>query len=160
MVTSTKLAQQYAAALSRALRLSGVAEEALVEKLLIHLRTKGRMKLLPGIVRALKTDSARAALEKPLLEVAREEDAPAAAAAGAAAAAAFAGAFEDAPASAAPHRGAALALGDASAHATTNIPEAVINKSLIRGWRVRLGGTLIDHSAKQTLVQIYQTIIR
>ena len=158
MVTSTKLAQQYAAALSRALRLSGVAEEALVEKLLIHLRTKGRMKLLPGIVRALKTDSARAALEKPLLEVAREEDANAAAARAAAAAAA--GAFADAPASAAPHRGAALALGDASAHATTNIPEAVINKSLIRGWRVRLGGTLIDHSAKQTLVQIYQTIIR
>lgn len=33
-----------------------------------------------------------------------------------------------------------------------------VNPSLIRGWRAREGGTLIDRSAKQALVDLYQKI--
>lgn len=33
-----------------------------------------------------------------------------------------------------------------------------VNTSLIRGWRARAGGTLIDRSAKQSLIDIYQKI--
>lgn len=34
----------------------------------------------------------------------------------------------------------------------------IVNTSLIRGWRVRAHGTLIDRSAKQSLIDIYQNI--
>lgn len=34
--------------------------------------------------------------------------------------------------------------------------EATVNPSLIRGWRARANGTLIDHSAKNALTNIYQ----
>jgi len=36
--------------------------------------------------------------------------------------------------------------------------EATVNPSLIRGWRARAGGTLVDRSAKQALVDLYQRI--
>ncbi len=36
---------------------------------------------------------------------------------------------------------------------------AVINPSLIRGWRATSAGELIDHSAKRALISIYQKII-
>lgn len=35
---------------------------------------------------------------------------------------------------------------------------ATVNPSLIRGWRARKEGTLIDRSAKQALVDLYQKI--
>jgi F0F1-type ATP synthase delta subunit len=35
---------------------------------------------------------------------------------------------------------------------------ATVNPSLIRGWRARSGGTLVDRSAKQALVDLYQRI--
>jgi F0F1-type ATP synthase delta subunit len=37
--------------------------------------------------------------------------------------------------------------------------KAHINQSLIRGWRARSDGTLLDRSAKQALVQIYKNAI-
>ncbi|GEM_PF-1903433 len=39
-------------------------------------------------------------------------------------------------------------------------PPIVVNNSLIRGWRLRGGGTLIDHSAKRALIEIYQNSTR
>ncbi|MDB5264642.1 MAG: hypothetical protein JWN64_213 [Parcubacteria group bacterium] len=36
--------------------------------------------------------------------------------------------------------------------------EVTVNPSLLRGWRARTGSKLIDHSAKSTLIQIYQKI--
>lgn len=35
---------------------------------------------------------------------------------------------------------------------------ATVNPSLIKGWRARSGGTLVDRSAKQALVDLYQRI--
>ncbi len=37
-------------------------------------------------------------------------------------------------------------------------PEVRINPSLIRGWRLRSADTLVDRSAKQALVDLYQRI--
>jgi len=36
--------------------------------------------------------------------------------------------------------------------------QITINPSLIKGWRARSGSVLIDHSAKQALVDLYQKI--
>lgn len=36
--------------------------------------------------------------------------------------------------------------------------EVVVNPDLIRGWRARSGSTLVDRSAKQALVDLYQRI--
>jgi F0F1-type ATP synthase delta subunit len=36
--------------------------------------------------------------------------------------------------------------------------EVTVNPSLIRGWRAQKSGTLIDRSAKQALVDLYQRI--
>ena len=35
---------------------------------------------------------------------------------------------------------------------------ATVNPSLIKGWRARTGSTLVDRSAKQALVDLYQRI--
>lgn len=49
------------------------------------------------------------------------------------------------------------ALASAQA-AGVNATTATINPSLIKGWRARTGSTLIDRSAKQALVDLYQRI--
>ena len=36
--------------------------------------------------------------------------------------------------------------------------EVVVNPSLIRGWRARKGGTLVDRSGKRALIDLYQKI--
>ncbi len=36
--------------------------------------------------------------------------------------------------------------------------EAQVNPSLIRGWRARMGGTLVDASGKRALVELYRNI--
>jgi F0F1-type ATP synthase delta subunit len=46
---------------------------------------------------------------------------------------------------------AARAAGIESAH-------AVVNPSLIRGWRARRGGTLVDASGKRRLIELYRNI--
>ncbi len=49
------------------------------------------------------------------------------------------------------------ALLEAKAEGIT-APHAVINPSLIRGWRAQENGTLVDRSAKKALVDLYQKI--
>lgn len=39
-----------------------------------------------------------------------------------------------------------------------NATKAQVNHSLIRGWRARADGKLIDRSAKNALIQIYQKV--
>lgn len=38
--------------------------------------------------------------------------------------------------------------------------KAVINPNLIRGWRARAGGRLVDHSSSNALVELYRQITR
>ncbi len=59
----------------RNLSLKGDASDAtIVKNLMQHLKASGRMKLLPGILRELKTEEAEAAALAPSVEVARKED--------------------------------------------------------------------------------------
>ena len=39
-----------------------------------------------------------------------------------------------------------------------NAKRAIVNRSLIRGWRAHGGGKLVDRSAKNALLQIYQKV--
>jgi hypothetical protein len=52
---------------------------------------------------------------------------------------------------------AAAALQEA-AEAGIRAPHAVVNASLIHGWRASENGRLVDHSAKQALIDIYQKV--
>lgn len=104
-----------------------VASEAAVTKLIMHLKSAGRMKMLPQIARELKNIAARRRALGAKVEVAHEKES--------------AGALR-----------AAAALG-------IEAKKAVVNTSLIRGWRARKGDVLIDHSAKQALIHIYQNVI-
>src|SRR5690606_28283970 len=97
----------------------GRSEDEVVSSLTRHLQEKGRMKLLPGILRELKALSARRANAGATLEVARKEDE-------------------------APARAYLAAEG-------IEAGEAVVNPALLRGWRVRTAGTLIDRSGKRAL---------
>ncbi|MBU2103839.1 F0F1 ATP synthase subunit delta [Patescibacteria group bacterium] len=65
--------KQYAQALIRSLR-KGTNEEKLVSGLVAHLKEEGRAKLLPGILRELKTLQARNAKLAPHIEIASEGD--------------------------------------------------------------------------------------
>lgn len=46
----------------------------------------------------------------------------------------------------------------AAAELGINAKRAEVNHSLIRGWRARGGGKLVDRSAKSALVSIYQKV--
>ncbi|HQU07664.1 MAG: hypothetical protein B7X04_01950 [Parcubacteria group bacterium 21-54-25] len=74
MSTTQQLSRQYAAALMRLGALPGANEATLTKRLITHLRAKGRLGLLPSIVRALKKHAAQTAHTRPLLETARVED--------------------------------------------------------------------------------------
>ncbi len=104
---------------------TAVADVA-VTKLVRHLKSMGRMKMLPQIVRELRTIAARRNALHPRLEVASAKEVPAA--------------LKD-----------AKTLGIA-------VEQVEINPSLIRGWRAQSRGRLIDRSAKQALIQIYQKV--
>ena len=52
---------------------------------------------------------------------------------------------------------AAHALAEAKA-AGINATKAHVNHALIKGWRARSGGTLIDKSAKRGLIDIYRNV--
>ncbi len=54
---------------------------------------------------------------------------------------------------------AAHALAEAKA-AGISVPVAHVNHALIKGWRARSGGTLIDRSAKRGLIDIYRNVTR
>ncbi len=52
----------------------------------------------------------------------------------------------------------AHALREAAGEGIT-AARAFVNDSLIRGWRARAGGTLVDRSAKRALVDIYKSAV-
>lgn len=66
--------KSYAQALVSSLH-KGVKEEALMTALMKQLKASGRLKLLPGILRELKTLRVREETLAPHVEVARESDA-------------------------------------------------------------------------------------
>ena len=117
----------YAQVLARLLG-KGVGEEAVVKNLLAHLKGRGRLKLLPGILRELKILKARSVTTGPTLEIARAED-------------------------------KAQALEGAKREGIEGATVAV-NPSLLRGWRAREGGTLVDRSGKRALIDLYARIVR
>lgn len=102
-----------------------VADEA-VKKLVAHLRSLGRAKMLPKVLYELRKVAARRRALAPVVEVAHKDEAD--------------GALRE-----------AAAAGIRASHAR-------INTSLIRGWRGRSDGLLIDRSAKRALVEIYQNV--
>ncbi len=102
------------------------ASDAAITKLILHLKSAGRMKMLPAIARELRKVAARRHALRPFVEVAHKKEEEAAL------------------------RAAALA-GIIARH-------AVVNHSLIHGWRARSAGKLIDHSAKRALLAIYQKV--
>jgi len=103
------------------------ASDAAVTKLIMHLKSSGRMKMLPQIARELKKVAARRHALRPKVEVAHQKE------------------------EAAALRAAALE--------GFIVPHAVVNPSLIRGWRARKGDRLVDCSAKRALIHIYQNVI-
>ena len=117
--------KEYALALQDSLK-RGTDEAKLVAGLVKHLKEEGRMKLLPGILRELKTLEAVQEKQSVSFEVASEAEIPEALA-------------------------AAKAAGIDAA-------TAAVNTSLVRGWRAREGSVLVDRSAKQALVDLYQKI--
>jgi F0F1-type ATP synthase delta subunit len=102
------------------------ASDAAITKLIMHLKSAGRMKMLPAIARELRKVAARRHALRPYVEVAHQK--------------------EEAHA-----LHAAAELGIIARH-------AVVNPSLIQGWRARAKGTLVDHSAKRALLRIYQQV--
>jgi F0F1-type ATP synthase delta subunit len=103
------------------------ATDAAVTKLIVHLKSTGRMNMLSKIARELRKVAARRRALAPMVEVAHEKEAAAA-------------------------LKAAAVLGIMATHAE-------VNPSLIRGWRARGNGKLIDRSAKHAFTQIYQKVI-
>ena len=103
-----------------------VAERA-VGRLIAHLKSTGRVKILPQILRALRKRIARHHTLRPYVEVAREKD-------------------------------SAQALSNA-AFFGIRAKRAIVNPSLIYGWRARGRGAVVDRSAKQALITIYQKVI-
>lgn len=117
----------YAAALERLLA-KGEKEEVVMKNLMAHLKARGRVKLLPAILRALKVTKIRSAVTGATVEVARKED-------------------------------ASKALSEAAQHGI-NAETAVVNESLLSGWRGRSKGVLVDQSGKRALTDIYQRVVK
>ncbi len=117
--------KEYAQALSRSI-VNGTDEAKLVDGFMRHLKEEGRMKLLPGVLRELKTIQSQTDRLSPSLEIADERD-----------------------------RAAAIA---SAKEAGIDARDVTVNPSLIKGWRARSGSVLVDRSAKQALVDLYQKI--
>ncbi len=66
--------KEYARAIQEMSRQDGRDQSALVGGLISHLQKSGRTKLLPGILRELKRESARTQKLSPVLEVASHKD--------------------------------------------------------------------------------------
>lgn len=97
-----------------------------VTKLIDHLKSSGRVTMLPMVLRELRKIAARRLAAASCVEVADEKESVMALC-------------------------AASNLGITAKH-------AIVNPSLIHGWRARSGGKLIDRSAKHALAQIYQKV--
>lgn len=117
----------YASILGRLIE-QGVSEAEALEKLLAHLKARGRTKLLTGIHRELSSALLRRKKSAQVIEVASEEEVPA-------------------------------ALRSAKEYGIS-APSALINPALIRGWRARSATTLVDHSGKRALLELYRRIVK
>lgn len=115
----------YAEAITRLLA-KGIDEALLVKNLVAHLKSVGRMKLLPGIRSELKVLQVRNTVHEAHIEVARKEDTKSA--------------------------------QEAAAKEGITASVVTVNPSLIRGWRARSGGTLLDRSGKRALIDLYDRI--
>ena len=115
----------YAQALVNVLQ-KGTNEDEAISSLMAHLKEAGRLKLLPAILRELRTLNARTQVLDAAVEVATEAE-------------------------------SASALS-AAASEGISARKATINPLLIRGWRAREGGRLIDRSGKRALIDIYRRI--
>lgn len=100
--------------------------DAAIQKLIVHLKSAGRMNMLPKIARELKKVAARRHALKSVVEVAHESE-------------------------------EAAALRAAAREGIT-ARHAIVSPSLIRGWRARGEGKLVDRSAKRALIEMYQRI--
>lgn len=103
-----------------------VASDAAVTKLIMHLKSAGRMKMLPQIARELRKVAARRHALRPVVEVAHQKEVEAAL--------------------------------RAAAHEGIVAKHAIVNPTLIHGWRAKCGDKLVDHSAKRALLTIYQNV--
>ena len=101
-------------------------EREAVEKLVLHLKSTGRVKLLAGILQKLRAVAARKERMAPRVEVAHAGESTSALA-------------------------EAAKEGIVAAHAQ-------VNESLIKGFRARAGGKLVDRSAKRALIDLYQNL--
>ena len=117
----------YAPAIERLLS-KGVKEDALMKNLIAHLKERGRLKLLPAILRSLMVTQIRNTVTGATVEVARSKD-------------------------------ASKALSEAASHGIT-AEKAVVNESLLSGWRGRAKGVLVDQSGKRALTDIYQRVVQ
>ena len=102
-----------------------IADEA-VTKLIKHLKSTGRSKMLREIATELRKIAARRHALAPKVEVAS-------------------------------HKEEAKALKEAKAFGIV-AKQAVVNKSLISGWRAQKAGMLVDRSGKRALVDIYKNV--
>lgn len=127
MESLAHLSQQYALELAQALDCADVNEDVLVENLIKNLRSRGREKLLPSIVRELKKIRMQERKKEPCVEIAREED-----------------------------REKVRAGVDELGVSTYSV---TVNPTLVRGWRVRAQGRLIDNTTKKALIELYRVII-
>lgn len=118
-----KLDRIYAEALSK-----NAQKASDVDALVAHLKERGRLKLLPGILRELKQMEERRKQQAPLLEVANEGE-------------------------------ASQAKREAADHGIA-AEQVRINHALIRGWRARAHGMLVDRSGKRALVDLYRQITK
>lgn len=100
--------------------------DAAVSKLIAHLKSAGRLKMLPQIARKLRMVAGKRKALEPVLEVAHQSE-------------------------------AATAL-EAARAAGIDAKHAHVNHALIRGWRARAHGLLVDRSAKQALVTLYKNV--
>jgi F0F1-type ATP synthase delta subunit len=119
------LTRTYAAAVDK-LAASGTSD--VVADLVAHLKRRGRLKLLPGILAELKKMAAKRSVSAAHLEAASEAE------------------LKEAK--------------ELIAKEGIVAAEAVINPDLLRGWRVRAGGMLVDRSGKRGLIDLYQRITR
>ena len=97
-----------------------------VDKLVLHLKSMGRVKLLSGIAQRLRIVQARKERMAPRVEVAHAGE-------------------------------SAVALAEAAKEGIV-VKHAHVNDSLIKGFRAREGGKLVDRSAKRALIDLYQNL--
>lgn len=114
----------YAKALGELVK-GGMKEEDAFKKLLTHLKESGRLKVLPQLLRELRTQAERQGSREPMLEVASEAEAKSA---------------------------------EAEVKKEGVSAKAVVNPSLIRGWRLTTADTLIDRSGKSALIDLYRKV--